>query len=192
MSALTSLAATGTLALTLHHKVDLSVGLDGEPRRRRAHPTWELDVEHLDQPRPVGALTEFLFPAPAQRNVGAILGWWEKRRIPYNIAVGLCGAASVGWIFTGEFIMTGGSVAAVAPWQGVVVFGLLANVCYTLGPAIEIIVHKIWGRELLPIGPALYRMGLTFSLGLALLPGMVMTISMIVRTFFAIFGNGIG
>ncbi|MGB1779767.1 MAG: hypothetical protein ACPHQP_09455, partial [Longimicrobiales bacterium] len=101
-------------------------------------------------------------------------------------------SASVAWIFVGEFIITGGSVAAVAPWQGVLVFALLANLCYTLGPAIEIVTHKIWGREVLPVGPALYRMGLTFSLGLALLPGMVMTISMIVRTFFSIFGNGVG
>ena len=64
-------------------------------------------MNELDQSRPVGALTEFLFPAPAQRNVGSILTWWERRRIPYNIAVGVCGAASVTWIFVGEFIKIG-------------------------------------------------------------------------------------
>ena len=39
-----------------------------------------------------------------------------------------------------------------------------------------------------PIGPGLYRMGLTFSVGLALLPGMVFTLSMILRITLAIFG----
>lgn len=137
----------------------------------------------------MGALTEFLFPAPAKRSVTSIIGWWEKRRWPYNLAVGAAGAASVAWIYVGELIMTGGNISAVPPWQGVVIFGVLANICYSLGPAVEVAVDKIWGREILPVGPVLYRMGLTFSLGLALLPGMIMTVSMIVRTIFAIFGG---
>jgi hypothetical protein len=41
------------------------------------------------------------------------------------------------------------------------------------GPAAEIAAHKIWGSELLPAGPTLYRMGLTFSVGLAPLPSLI-------------------
>ena len=40
-------------------------------------------------------LTEFLFPAPARRTTGAILGWWERRRLPYNLIVGGAGVFSI-------------------------------------------------------------------------------------------------
>ncbi len=45
------------------------------------------------------ALSEFLFPAPAKRTAGAILGWWEKRRLSYNAAVGSAGLVSVGLMY---------------------------------------------------------------------------------------------
>ena len=73
------------------------------------------------------------------------------------------------------------------PWQGVVAFGLLANACYLLGPATEILIEKMWGREVLPTGPVLYRMGLTFSVGLALLPTLIVTIIWVAQVVFAIF-----
>ena len=134
------------------------------------------------------ALTEFLFPAPAQRNVLSILGWWEKRRVPYNLAVGAAGLASVAWIAVAELITPGGPRLVLVPWQPIVLFGIGANVFYTLGSVIESLALKVWGHGLFPIGPGLYRMGLTFSVGLALLPGMVFTLSMIVRITLAIFG----
>jgi hypothetical protein len=37
-----------------------------------------------------------------------------------------------------------------------------------LGPTHEIQIDEVWGRTVLPAGPSLYRMGLTFSVGLAL------------------------
>jgi hypothetical protein len=122
-------------------------------------------------------LAEFLFPAPAERSVGGIFKWWESRRLHFNLFVGGAGLVTLGvtrvftWIISEQFI----------PWQPIVAFGILANLCYLLGPAVEIAVDRIWGRKLLPIGPALYRMGLTFSVGLALLPSLVfMVMSVIV------------
>lgn len=139
----------------------------------------------------MSALTEFLFPAPARRTAGAIVGWWEKRRLPYNLAVGAAGLASMGWIWLAETILSGGNFlrVGVPPWEPIVLFGVVANVCYLLGPAVEIVIEKLWGREVLPTGPVLYRMGLTFSVGLALLPGLIMTFSFVVRTLLAIFGS---
>ncbi len=118
------------------------------------------------------SLAEFLFPAPARRTTGAIISWWEKRRLVYNLAVGAAGAISmvaitiVASIGQGRFFM---------PWQGAVAFGTLANVCYFFGPAAELLIHRLWGRTMLPTGPALFRMGLTFSVGLALLPVLLLT-----------------
>jgi hypothetical protein len=136
----------------------------------------------------MSALTEFLFPAPAKRSVKSIVAWWEKRRLPYNLAVGAAGTASITWIYVAEMLAPGGGPLGWIPWQPIVAFGVAANICYLLGPAAEILIDKLWGREVLPTGPVLYRMGLTFSVGLALLPGLVMTFSLVIRTLLAIFG----
>jgi len=137
----------------------------------------------------MSSLAEFLFPEPAQRNVRSILIWWERRRLPYNIALGAAGLASIAWIGLMEFLIPGGPRFVLFPWQPVVVFGIGANLCYTFGSLLESIAFKIWGYGLLPIGPGLYRMGLTFSLGLALLPGLVVTISLPIRLLLAIVGS---
>jgi hypothetical protein len=127
--------------------------------------------------RPGHSLTEFLFPAPAARSTGAIIGWWEKRRLAYNLAVGAAGSISYIVISIGDSILR--SDPQLVPWQFVVMFGLGANVMYLLGPALEILIDKIWGRTVLPAGPSLYRMGLTFSVGLALFPSLIMMISLV-------------
>ena len=137
----------------------------------------------------MSALTEFLFPAPAKRTAGAILGWWEKRRLPYNLAVGTAGVVGIGVGALFAALPPFGSIF-IPPWQAVVLFGLAANVCYTLGPAVELLVEKIWGRGLLPVGPGLYRMGLTFSVGLALLPALVLPAVWIVRIVAWVLGVG--
>jgi hypothetical protein len=133
----------------------------------------------------MSALTEFLFPAPAKRTAGAIVGWWEKRRLAYNVGVGAAGLVSLVSVplivalppFSNVFI---------PPWQAVVAFGLGANVCYFLGPLAEIAIEKVWGRQVLPTGPALYRMGLTFSMGLALFPTLLASIVWVVRIIAAV------
>ena len=134
----------------------------------------------------MSSLAEFLFPAPAQRSARSILVWWEHRRLTYNLAVGAAGLASVAWIGLLESLIPGGPGFVLAPWQPIVLFGISANLCYTFGSLIESIALKIWGYGLLPIGPGLYRMGLTFSLGLALLPGLVTTLSLPIRLLLAV------
>lgn len=118
------------------------------------------------------ALTEFLFPAPAERSTAAIARWWERRRLPFNLIVGTAGLLSLGAIHLLAALPPHAHAFPV-PWQPVVVFAVLANVCYTFGPIAEVAVNGLWRERLLPIGPTLYRMGLTFSVGLALLPSML-------------------
>jgi hypothetical protein len=125
----------------------------------------------------MSALTEFLFPAPASRSAGAILGWWEKRRLFYNLAVGAAGSVSFVVMSVVDSILKGDP--HWVPWPFVVLFGIGANVMYCLGPTIEILIDKIWGRTVLPVGPGLYRMGLTFSVGLALFPCVIMMIALV-------------
>ena len=135
----------------------------------------------------MSALTEFLFPAPARRSTRSIIGWWEKRRLPYNLAVGAAGMVSLAAIWVLTALPPGGVLLPFVPWQPIVAFGVMANLCYLLGPAVEITIDKLWGRQVLPTGPALFRMGLTFSVGLALLPTLMMVIYWVARVVMALF-----
>lgn len=133
------------------------------------------------------SLTEFLFPAPAPRTARAILGWWESRRLAYNAMVGSAGLVSVGAIMSISLLFGD----AVHPEQAIIpitVFGVMANVCYLLGPATEILIQKLWGNRVLPTGPSLFRIGLTFSVGLALFPTLLVAILTVVRTVAILLG----
>jgi hypothetical protein len=135
----------------------------------------------------MNALTEFLFPAPARRSTGGIIRWWESRRLAYNLMVGAAGVVSLGVVDVISWLPPRLPIHPLVPWQGIVAFGVMANVCYLLGPLVEVTADKLWGRQLLPVGPALFRMGLTFSVGLALFPILLMMISWVVRAVIAVF-----
>ena len=116
-------------------------------------------------------LTEFLFPAPARRSVSGIVRWWESRRLAYNVFVGGAGLVSLGVV--NLIALVSGVPTVESQWIVVVAFGVTANLCYLLGPTVEIALQKLWGEKLLPVGPSLFRMGLTFSVGLALFPALL-------------------
>jgi hypothetical protein len=118
------------------------------------------------------AITEFLFPSPARRSVGSIVRWWERRRLAYNAIVGTAGLLSLGAISVIVSLPPHAHGLGI-PVIGVVVVGVLANFCYSLGPAVEIAIEKLSGGRILPTGPSLFRMGLTFSTGLVLLPTLI-------------------
>jgi hypothetical protein len=124
-------------------------------------------------------IVEFLFPAPAARDPVAIVRWWERRRVTYNVMVGAAGLFTLGTIQLVTWLP--GSPPAILDWRPVVAFGVMANVCYLLGPATEIALEKLWGRKVLPAGPTLYRLGLTFSVGLALFPALLVVLFTLLR-----------
>ena len=117
----------------------------------------------------MSALTRFLYPVPAQRSVGSIIRWWESRRLAYNVVVGGAGVGSLA-VITALGLLPPGSHGLLAPLGVVIVYGVLANVCYTAGWVLESLAHAVFGEELLPFGPPLFRQGLLFSVGLTLLP----------------------
>jgi len=140
--------------------------------------------EHIDSyegPRGDGALVRFLYPAPAERRAGAIVMWWEKRRLPYNLIVGASGLVTLG-LHALVHGLNGGNLTAV------MIVGVLANVAYTFGSIIEVAVSKRWGRRVLPLGPVLFRQGVLFSVGLTfVLPTIIIAIGAIAKTLGWIF-----
>ena len=142
------------------------------------HLVFNIDPE---TGRPRSRLADFLYPRPAKRGVGAIFKWWERRRLAYNAIVAAGGAitltvGALGSLLFGNPITLGWLLTPVVPVL------LAANACYTLGPIVESLAHKVWGREVLPVGPHLFRAGLIFSVGLTLvLPMILMAFFFVVR-----------
>jgi hypothetical protein len=127
----------------------------------------------------MNTMAKFLFPAPAKRSPAAIFSWWESRRLAYNGMVGVTGIFSLG-IMTVIGSLPPGSTPP-PPIPLVLLYGILANACYCFGPLVECALEMLWPRKLLPTGPALFRMGLTFSLGLTVLPIMLMAWAWLIR-----------
>jgi hypothetical protein len=132
------------------------------------------------------ALTDFLFPAPAQRSVRGIIYWWESRRLKYNLIVGASGLLALSIVEVLSWVPPGRYPFSV-PLPIIGVFGVMANVCYTFGSVVEVAIEKLWGRKALPTGPTLFRMGLTFSLGLTQLPTLLASFTWAFRVLRALF-----
>jgi hypothetical protein len=124
----------------------------------------------------VSALTRLLFPAPAEaRNTAAILRWWESRRLTFNAIVGATGLVTLGAIKLIALLPPLSMHMAVF-WPGVLAYGILANLFYTLGFATEAAMQRAWHDETPRVGPALFRQGVIFSVGLTLFPIALMSI----------------
>jgi hypothetical protein len=132
------------------------------------------------------ALVDFLYPSPAPRTGWGILKWWEARRLKYNAIVGASGLVSLG-AFRLLMALPPDPFHVVFTPLPILMFGVLANVCFLLGPSAELAIEKLSGGKILPTGPALFRMGLTFSVGLALLPTLLAGMSWILRVLSWVF-----
>ncbi|UCG86832.1 MAG: hypothetical protein JSW71_23550 [Gemmatimonadota bacterium] len=135
----------------------------------------------------MNTLAKFLYPKPAKRTAGGIVLWWESRRLQYNLIVGGTGLVSLAGFRLLTLLPPDAHTFPVFNWTGILAYGLLANACYLLGPTVELLVEKLSRGEILPTGPILYRMGLTFSVGLTLLPPLLAGIDWVVRIFSWIF-----
>jgi len=98
-----------------------------------------------------------------------IFKWWERRRLYFNLYVGLVG------ILTWFLVLIAGS-AAVKPGVdfeepfamiiGPFFYGVMANLCYSLGSAADLLFYRARPRVVL------FKTGLFFSIGLTALPGI--------------------
>jgi hypothetical protein len=116
----------------------------------------------------MGALTSVLFPEPTlRRSPGAVIGWWERRRPLYNLVVGATGLVTV--CILGVAL---GPTMFIQPgsWIGITAYGIAANLCYSLGAPLELLLERWLGRQSYGLGPALFRYGLVYSVGLTLFP----------------------
>jgi hypothetical protein len=117
-----------------------------------------------------------------------IIKWWELRRIPYNIAVGTTGIFTCATIFVIAAIASrrfgeplGLSNSPIFELLGVVAYAIVANVCFTGGWFVEIIVRNIWREKAGAFAEIAFSLGLVFSILLTLVPAVVLVLIFLLR-----------
>jgi hypothetical protein len=125
----------------------------------------------------VSALTRLLFPAPAEvRTTGSIFRWWESRRLTFNVIVGSAGLVTLAAMNLIALLPPLSARLGVF-WPGIILYGFFANLFYSLGFVTEAAMQRAWHEETPRVGPALFRQGLIFSVGLTLFPIALMGIA---------------
>ena len=128
------------------------------------------------------ALARMLYPVPAtHRSPLGLLGWWERRRPVYNLVVGATGLVTLTTV-TILMTLTPGlhPTFSLVPLIAVAAYGVMANLCYSLGFLIELALELLWQGDIAPVGPFLFRQGLLFSVGLTLLPIVIVWIGWLI------------
>lgn len=117
----------------------------------------------------MSGLVSVLFPEPSlRRSAGAVVRWWEARRPMYNAIVGTAGALTL--LALHLTVLPWHALLLPRLWAGVAVYAVAANACYSLGAPVELLLQRWLRRETYGLGPALFRHGLVFSVGLTCIP----------------------
>jgi hypothetical protein len=108
------------------------------------------------------------------------IGWWETRRVPYNLIVGASGIVScivVAIVAAGSYFLFGSDFGMPNPplfaLFAVLLYGIAANVCFTAGWLAELIIRKAWPSQADRFSTLSFSFGLIFSVLLTLTPAIV-------------------
>lgn len=116
-----------------------------------------------------------------------IIGWWETRRVPYNLLVGIAGLVSIAACFLA--LGVGGAFLKEPlqrpdpPLFGLVfVYAVIANVFYLGGWLAELAWLRLWRIRQPRLAVLSFSLGLLFSILMTLLPA-VAAVSWVAYTF---------
>lgn len=117
-----------------------------------------------------------LFRRRADLNTfGQIILWWELRRIPFNLVVGLLGIMTCITLLV-TVVPDNGEPFGGEPFLmvlGIFCYGIAANICYTGGWIVEIIAKTFWREQAVRLGENSFALGVLFSAFLTLLPALL-------------------
>lgn len=132
----------------------------------------------------MSSLVNVLYPAPDFRRTPlSTVRWWESRRLVFNQVVGATGVVTLlGMSFFFALPPYSSHLPLPEILAPAAVYGIMANVCYTLGWQTELLARRLWGRSAPDLGPLLFRQGLIFSVGLTLFPLLLAAFFWIARS----------
>jgi len=97
---------------------------------------------------------------------GQVIRWWELRRLLYNVVLLVVGVASIAgmeWLMTKVIPLGEDAVEPMILVLGVLLYGIMANLCYTLGWIIELSSRNADPFAARRRGQWMFRAGLLFS-----------------------------
>lgn len=111
-----------------------------------------------------------------------IILWWESRRVPYNLAVGIVGLLTslMCWVSIVLVELSGKFEESLIPDPpffavvSVILYAVGANVCYTAGWLVEGLLYWAGRKSDRFFGPITFALGTIFSLLLTLMPAFLM------------------
>jgi hypothetical protein len=119
--------------------------------------------------------------------VWGVIGWWEVRRVPFNLVVGATGIVTsvlillIAWLSERWLgIPVGLPDPPILVIVAVIAYAVAANACYTGGWIIELIVRKAWPAEGEHVGPISFALGLVFAVTVTLAPLALVALAAIV------------
>jgi len=114
-----------------------------------------------------------------------IIQWWEMWRIPYNLFVGAAGVLCFIIIFVNiaieENVFGSQNISFFLAIVAVPFYAIIANICFTSGWIVEIVVRKIWRERTGAFGEISFALGLVFSIFLTLAPAILSTVALVVK-----------
>jgi hypothetical protein len=114
----------------------------------------------------------WFFASPqSRRSLWGVVAWWQVRRIPFNLIVGLYGVVCLVaffWAITTSGHLQPGEDAVEPLALLAAPFGI--NVLYTLGSVVEVPTRLMVSNLTPRFGPLLLKLGLGFGLFLITLP----------------------
>ena len=106
-----------------------------------------------------------------------IIGWWETRRVPYNLIVGGTGILTciVVAIFAAGsiFFFDADLGSPLVGLLGILVYGVMANICFTFGWVFELVVRRAWPQQADRFATESFSLGLGVSILLTLAPAIL-------------------
>jgi len=108
------------------------------------------------------------------------IGWWESRRVAFNLIVGSAGVLSsliVGIVALGSsFLVDSDFGTPGSPFVAVfavMIYAVMANVCYTAGWVAELGIRKAWPEEADRFATLTLALGIVFAVLLTLSPAVL-------------------
>ena len=112
----------------------------------------------------------------------SVVKWWESRRLMFNVCIGAAGVTTIAATQLLGALPPHGVIPNVGMFLFIVpLYGVLANICYTLGAPADLLLRRFLGDRAATAGPVLFRYGFVFSVGLTLLPIPLAAIGWVIR-----------
>lgn len=118
------------------------------------------------------------------RTLLGVIWWWEARRIPYNLIIGVVGIMSLLLFY--ELIDLADELEpgedAIEP-MALLLAPVAINFCYTFGWLVELFFRAGWGTSSSGCASILMKLGVSFSLFVVSLPAIIWFVIWTTKSF---------